>query len=303
MKVKPLLENAKKAQALADAKLSGLSATTQEIMNSAQALEALDPAGLLQAVLSDDESSSDGGPADLQQEYEYHPLENDQDIIEDVFAAHAIGEELSKLSKGKVKIELLKKVASGKEATTLKAQKSTESPTSKDEKEKDEEEEKAVEPNLEWLWQLKDMGFPEKLSKEALVKVKNESIAAAVEAVVALQEAEKAILKELKVEKEEKKVTVVDWPCSQCTIINKPGLTICDMCGAAAPESAFVDAKAESAKKEEEEQKKKEEEEKLAREKQAEEERLKEEELRKIKEQEHKDKVASEFEKTKKFLE
>ena len=108
------------------------------------------------------------------------------------------------------------------------------------------------------------MGFPEKLSKDALIKVKNDSIAAAVEAVVALQEAEKALQKDLKVEIEEKLITVIEWQCSICTIINKPGGTMCNMCGAAAPESAYTDAKAEQLKKEKEEQKKKEEEEKIA---------------------------------------
>jgi uncharacterized UBP type Zn finger protein len=48
-------------------------------------------------------------------------------------------------------------------------------------------EEKPLEPNKEFLWQLKDMGFPEELGKRALIKVKNESVAAAVEAAVTLQ--------------------------------------------------------------------------------------------------------------------
>lgn len=70
-----------------------------------------------------------------------------------------------------------------------------------------------------------------------------------------------------------KKATVVDWPCTACTIINKPGRTVCDMCGCKAPEQAYVDAAAEKAKKDAEEQKKTEEEERIAQEKKAEEDR------------------------------
>ena len=92
------------------------------------------------------------------------------------------------------------------------------------------------------------MGFPEDLSKLALIKIKNESVAAAVEAVVALQ-AEKLSQNAKESLKETKKVTVVDWNCEACTIINKPGGTDCDMCGCKAPESAFVDSTAEKAKK------------------------------------------------------
>jgi len=73
-------------------------------------------------------------------------------------------------------------------------------------------EEAPVEPNLEFLWQLKDMGFPEDLGKLALVKVKNESVAAAVEAVVSLQVEQ--VSQQAKVApKEEKKVAVVQWVC------------------------------------------------------------------------------------------
>lgn len=47
--------------------------------------------------------------------------------------------------------------------------------------------EKAPEAKAEFLAQLKDMGFPEELARKALIKVKNESVAAAVEAAVTLQ--------------------------------------------------------------------------------------------------------------------
>jgi hypothetical protein len=96
------------------------------------------------------------------------------------------------------------------------------------------------------------MGFPEALSKKALIKVKNESMAAAVEAVVALQEAELA-QKATEGIPEVKIATVIEWTCAACTMINKPGKTVCEMCGAAAPALAYVDAAADKAKKEAEE--------------------------------------------------
>jgi hypothetical protein len=102
------------------------------------------------------------------------------------------------------------------------------------------------------------MGFPEDLSKLALIKVKNESVAAAVEAVVALQ-AEKLSSLAKESLKDTKKVTVVDWTCDACTMINTPGGTDCDMCGCKAPESAFVDGEAEKSKRLAEEKKLKEE--------------------------------------------
>jgi uncharacterized Zn finger protein (UPF0148 family) len=145
------------------------------------------------------------------------------------------------------------------------------------------------------------MGFPEALSKKALIKVKNESMAAAVEAVVALQEAELA-QKATEGTPEVRIATVVEWPCPACTIINKPGKTVCDMCGAAAPAHAYVDAAAEKAKKEAEEREKKEEEERIARGKKAEEERRQAAELKRIEEEKYKEKVRLEFEATKLFL-
>jgi uncharacterized Zn finger protein (UPF0148 family) len=86
-------------------------------------------------------------------------------------------------------------------------------------------------------------------------------------------------------------------------MINKPGGTVCDMCGCKAPESAFVDAAAEKVKKQAEDKKKIEEEERLAKEKKAEEERKSAEELKRIEEQKQMEKVRHESEKTKQFLE
>ena len=93
------------------------------------------------------------------------------------------------------------------------------------------------------------MGFPEGLSKQALVKVKNESIAAAVEAIVALQ-TEQASPGEKTTPTTGKKPTLVQWNCEACTMINQPGGTECHVCGCAAPTRAFVDEQAEKAAKE-----------------------------------------------------
>jgi hypothetical protein len=82
-----------------------------------------------------------------------------------------------------------------------------------------------------------------------------------------------------------KKVTVVEWVCEACTIINQPGGLTCTMCSFAAPASAFVDLQAEKAAKEAEEKKKKEEEERIAREQQIEEERKRQEELKRLEEE------------------
>ena len=257
------------------------------------ALDSLDPAGLLQAVLSDDEASSVLGLVELQEEYEQAAESGMPETFEDIFAALEHGEELGKLSAEKKKDQ--KSGAEKKEKEKKEASKS-----SAEKKEEVDEEEKPVEPNLEWLWQLKDMGFPEPLCSKALVKVKNESIAAAVEAVVALQEEEKG--KKTESAEDVKKVTLVEWTCTACTMINKAGGTVCDMCCAKAPEHAFVDAAGEQAKKEAEESKKKEEEERLAREKKAEEEKRQAEELQRIQEEKQKERVREEYENTKRFF-
>jgi len=106
------------------------------------------------------------------------------------------------------------------------------------------------------------MGFPEDLGKLALIKVKNESVAAAVEAVVALQ-VEQASKLEKEPAAEKKKVTVVQWNCEMCTVINQPGASTCHICFTPAPSTAFVDEAAEKATRDAEEKKKKDEAEKL----------------------------------------
>lgn len=97
-----------------------------------------------------------------------------------MFAADEIGEELSKQTAEKVK-EAKKQAQADKKAAE-KADKKGALPQKKSSAKEDKPttEDKPVEPNLEFLWQLKDMGFPEDLAKQALIKVKNESVAAAV---------------------------------------------------------------------------------------------------------------------------
>jgi hypothetical protein len=169
----------------------------------------------------------------------------DPDFIEDIFAANEIGEELCKLTIEK------EKEAKKQESLDKEAAKKGPQPPKKEGLE--EATEKPVEPNQELLWQLKDMGFLEGLSKQALIKVKNESIAAAVEAVVALQSEQATQMEKNTATVADKKATVVQWNCEACTIINQPGGTHCMMCNFAAPAKAFVDEQAEKAAKEAEE--------------------------------------------------
>jgi len=124
------------------------------------------------------------------------------------------------------------------------------------------------------------MGFPEDLGKLALVKVKNESVAAAVEAVVSLQ-VEQVSQQEKVAPKEEKKVAVVQWVCEMCTVINQPGGTKCHICFGQAPASAYVDEEAEKAKQDAQDKADKAKEEMLAREKELAEARIKQVELQK----------------------
>ena len=134
------------------------------------------------------------------------------------------------------------------------------------------------------------MGFPEGLSKQALVKVKNESIAAAVEAIVALQ-TEHASQGEKNAPPQGKKPTVAQWNCEACTMLNQPPGTECHVCGCAAPARAFVDEQAEKARQEAEEKKRKEEDERLARERELEDERKRQEELKRLEEEKLQEKI------------
>jgi hypothetical protein len=132
---------------------------------------------------AEEESSLVDQLEDLQAEYEEQVDQEDPNFIEDAFAACELGEALCKNAQEKEK-EAKQKAASEKKESEKKTQLQKKPAAKEGEK---APEDKPVEPNLEYLWQLKDMGFPEDLGRLALIKVKNESVAAAVEAVVALQ--------------------------------------------------------------------------------------------------------------------
>jgi hypothetical protein len=149
--------------------------------------------------------------------------------------------------------------------------------------------------------QLKDMGFPEDLATRALVKVKNESVAAAVEAVVALQ-AGTAALPGLTSPKVEKKVTLTQWICERCTVVNAPGGSTCHVCFGPAPDNAFVDEAAEKAKKETEKKHQEGERAKAQKAKEEEEQQVRLEEQKRLAQVRHREQVEKEFEATKAYL-
>ena len=79
------------------------------------------------------------------------------------------------------------------------------------------------------------MGVPLELSKKGLIKVKNESVVAAVDAVMELQEQEAK-----KKPKTSGKVQIVAYACEVCTFNNADGKAVCEVCGTAAPQTAYV---------------------------------------------------------------
>jgi hypothetical protein len=99
------------------------------------------------------------------------------------------------------------------------------------------EEEKEVVPDPDLTNQLIMMGFPAELVKKGLIKVKNESAAAAVDAIMELQEQTKKVEK-----KPEKKIKerILAYSCEICTFFNKEEKPICEICGSPAPQSAIV---------------------------------------------------------------
>jgi len=252
-------------------------------------------------------------PDDLQAEYEQAEDKQDSSFIEDVYAADELSEELQKQASEK-REEEKKQAKADKKKTDLNVLDKAVSMSMKKgglsakkgaaKEEKTVVEEKPVEPNLEFLWQLKDMGFPEDLGRKALVKVKNESVAAAVEAVVALQAEQVAEQPKQEPAKEAaKKATVAQWNCDMCTIINQPGGTSCHICLSPAPASAYVDVAAEQQKREEEELRQQQEVERVAKEKELEEATKRLEEQARAEEERLKAEVHREFQKTKRILE
>lgn len=78
-------------------------------------------------------------------------------MIEDIFAANEIGEQLCKFT--------IEKEKEAKKQETLEKEAAKKSAQSQKKEVIEEVTEKPVEPSQELLWQLKDMGFLEGLSK------------------------------------------------------------------------------------------------------------------------------------------
>lgn len=248
-----------------------------------------DDSAAIGEVSGDEESSSVAALDDLQAELEQAALPLDPDFVEDIFAASEMGDHLAKKKAGK-EPEAQKKGAAeaGKKAAAADKKGG-----------KAEGAEETAEPNADYLQTLQEMGFSAAVSKQALIKVKNESVAAAVEAAVVLQAEQMGA----SAKPEPAKVAVTDWSCPVCTLINKPGGSSCPACGGAVPPEACINEAEERAKKEEEDRKKKEEEERIEREKKLEEEVRLQNELKSKQEEEHREQVKVEFEATKQFLE
>lgn len=73
------------------------------------------------------------------------------------------------------------------------------------------------------------MGFPLEACKKGLIKVKNESLPAAVDAIMELQETDSKAVPKEKDSKEGLKV--VSYECTVCTYLNPDGKAICEICG------------------------------------------------------------------------
>lgn len=119
------------------------------------------------------------------------------------------------------------------------------------------EEAKVVEPDTELLNQLALMGFSVELSKKGLIKVANESVAAAVDAIMELQAVENQQNSQGKpiATKTTAKETIIEYTCTMCTFINGAGKAICEVCGTPAPQTAIIFVKSdEDIKREQEEE-------------------------------------------------
>jgi len=112
--------------------------------------------------------------------------------------------------------------------------------------------EAVIEPSPDFLFQLQAMGFPQELCKKALVKVLNTSVAAAVDALMELSEKE-GKTNPASSEPAGTTVQVVSYECTMCTFKNPDGKAVCEICGTAAPQTAYVFLKTEAQVKAEEE--------------------------------------------------
>ena len=114
----------------------------------------------------------------------------------------------------------------------------------KPEEKKKEEEKKNVVPKQEFVEQLIAMGFSTEIAKKALIQVNNESVEAAMDAVLDLQK--KGFITRVEDKKEAKKekdFIILSWQCSVCTLINAEGKTVCEVCNSPAPQSAYKSTK------------------------------------------------------------
>lgn len=104
-------------------------------------------------------------------------------------------------------------------------------------------------PDQELVEQLIMMGFPAELCKKALIKVKNESLQIAADALMELQEqaikATQATQATAKLVKAVGNQKILSYSCTVCTLINKEGSPMCEACGTLAPASAIMFEKSE----------------------------------------------------------
>lgn len=78
------------------------------------------------------------------------------------------------------------------------------------------------------------MGFPHELAKKALIMVKNEGLEKAIDAIMTLQTEEiEAATASVKSD-----VTIRQWNCPSCTLVNIAGTTKCELCDTPAPQEA-----------------------------------------------------------------
>lgn len=107
------------------------------------------------------------------------------------------------------------------------------------------EEEKPVEPNQDMLNQLIMMGFALEFAKKALIKVKNESVAAALDAIEDIQTKAKEVIIAKETAVSAKKQKILSWICQLCTYINPEGKATCEMCTYPVPQSSIIEEKNE----------------------------------------------------------
>ncbi len=95
------------------------------------------------------------------------------------------------------------------------------------------------------LQQLTAMGFALELSKKGLIKVKNQSAEAAIDIIMTLQEEENK-KNPKSASKPKTQIKVVSYSCEVCTFVNPDGASVCEVCGAGAPQTAMVIVKSEA---------------------------------------------------------